>query len=110
MKRAAALLGLALIGAAAWYVYQARNAPPEVSLVTPKRERLVSAVATNGKVEPLEWTVVRAAYLAICVALTALAAVSFIGQARERPWRGWAQVAMWGALVGLGALYSSTRS
>ena len=51
-----------------------------------------------------------AAYLAIFVALTALAAVSFIGQARERPWRGWAQVAMWGALVGLGALYSSTRS
>ena len=51
-----------------------------------------------------------AGYLAIFVGLTAVAGVSFIGQARERPWRGWAQVAMWGALVGLGALYSSTRS
>jgi len=60
MKKIVGLMVLALMGVGAWYVYTARNAPPEVSLVTPKRERLVSAVATNGKAEPLDWTVVRA--------------------------------------------------
>lgn len=60
MKKVVGLMVLALVGAGVWYVYTARNAPPEVSVVTPQRERLVSAVATNGKVEPLEWTVVRA--------------------------------------------------
>jgi hypothetical protein len=50
-----------------------------------------------------------AVYLAIFVALTALAALSFIGQARRRPWRRWAQAAMWGALAALAALYWSTR-
>ena len=48
-------------------------------------------------------------YVALFVALTAIAGVSFIGQARERPWRGWAQLAMWGALAALAALYWSTR-
>ena len=50
-----------------------------------------------------------AAYVAIFAGLTALAAVSFIGQARERPWRRWAQAAMWGAFAGVIALYWSTR-
>jgi hypothetical protein len=50
-----------------------------------------------------------AKYLAIFVGLTALAGVSFIGLARERPWRHWAQAAMWGAVAGLAALYWSTR-
>ena len=50
-----------------------------------------------------------ARYVLIFVGLTALAAVSFIGQARGRPWRGWAQLAMWAALAGLAALYWSTR-
>ena len=31
------------------------------------------------------------------------------GLARARPWRRWAQAAMWSALVALGALYWSTR-
>jgi hypothetical protein len=44
------------------------------------------------------------------VGLTALAGVSFIGQAKLRPWRHWAQIAMWGALAALAALYWSTRS
>ncbi|MFN7933660.1 MAG: efflux RND transporter periplasmic adaptor subunit [Bryobacteraceae bacterium] len=70
MKKFVALLLLALIGAAAFYVYKARNAPPEVSLVTPKRERLVSAVATNGKVEPFEWMTVRAPRDAMIVKLS----------------------------------------
>jgi hypothetical protein len=51
-----------------------------------------------------------ASYLALFSGLTALAAVSFIGQARERPWRRWAQLAMWGALASLAALYWSTRA
>ena len=50
-----------------------------------------------------------ARYLAIFVGLTTLAGVSFIGQARERPWRRWAQLAMWGALAVLAGLYWSTR-
>ena len=49
-------------------------------------------------------------YLAIFVGLTAVAAASFIGQVRERPWRRRAQLAMWGTLAGLAALYWSTRS
>jgi len=50
-----------------------------------------------------------ALYLAIFVGLTALAAASFVGLARQRPWRGWAQAAMWAALAGLAALYWWTR-
>jgi hypothetical protein len=48
-------------------------------------------------------------YLVLFVGLTALAGVSFIGQAKSRPWRHWAQLAMWGALATLAALYWSTR-
>lgn len=50
-----------------------------------------------------------ALYLAIFVGLTAVAAASFVGLARQRPWRGWAQAAMWGALAGLAALYWWSR-
>jgi len=50
-----------------------------------------------------------AGYLAIFVGLTAVAGISFIGLARERPWRHWAQVVMWGGLAGLAALYWWTR-
>lgn len=50
-----------------------------------------------------------ATYLAIFSALTAMAALSFIGLARNRPWRRWAQSAMWLALVSLAALYWATR-
>jgi hypothetical protein len=50
-----------------------------------------------------------ATYLAIFVGLTALAGVSFVGLARNRPWRRWAQVAMWSALAALAAVYGYTR-
>ena len=53
------LLLLAAIGGGVWWIQAQRNAPPEVSVTKPQRERLVSAVATNGKVEPLEWVVAR---------------------------------------------------
>lgn len=51
-----------------------------------------------------------ARYVVIFVGLTALAAVSFIGQARNTTWRRWAQLALWGALLGLAFLYASTRA
>jgi hypothetical protein len=50
-----------------------------------------------------------AVYVAIFAGLTALAAVSFIGQARQTTWRRWAVGAMWAALAGLAALYAWTR-
>lgn len=50
-----------------------------------------------------------AVYVAIFVGLTALAAVSFIGQARQTSWRRWAVGAMWGAMACLAALYAWTR-
>ena len=50
-----------------------------------------------------------ALYVALFAGLTALAATSFVGLAKNRAWRGWAQVAMWGALAGLAALYWYTR-
>jgi hypothetical protein len=51
-----------------------------------------------------------ARYVVIFVGLTAVAAVSFIGQARNTAWRGWAQLALWGTLTGLAVLYASTRA
>ena len=48
-------------------------------------------------------------YAALFAGLTALAAVSFIGQAKQRPWRRRAQAAMWSALAALVALYWTTR-
>jgi len=59
MKKILWLLPFAAIGGAAWWIQAQRNAPPEVSVTRPQRQRLISAVATNGKVEPLEWVVVR---------------------------------------------------
>jgi len=50
-----------------------------------------------------------AVYFGIFVALTGLAALGFIGLARERPWRRWAQAALWAALAGLATLYAVTR-
>jgi hypothetical protein len=50
-----------------------------------------------------------ALYLCIFAVLTALAAVSFIGQARQRPWRRWAALGMWGSLALVAGLYAWTR-
>jgi len=48
-------------------------------------------------------------YVAIFLGLTALAGVSFIGLARQRPWRRWAQAALWATLCVLAAVYWQTR-
>lgn len=50
-----------------------------------------------------------AVYLAIFLGLTALAGISFVGLARERPWRRWAQAALWATLCLLAAVYWQTR-
>jgi hypothetical protein len=51
-----------------------------------------------------------AVYVGIFAVLTALAALSFIGQARQRPWRRWAALGMWGSVAALAALYAWTRA
>ena len=51
-KVALALILLASLAAA--YLYFAQAAPPRVSYVQPSRELLVSYVATNGRVDPVE--------------------------------------------------------
>ncbi len=39
-----------------WLLYRQRSAPAEAAFVRVSRETLVSALVTNGKVEPLEWS------------------------------------------------------
>jgi hypothetical protein len=51
-----------------------------------------------------------AVYLAVFVGLTGVAAASFVGLLRERPWRRWAQAGLGLTLAALVALYASTRS
>ena len=50
-----------------------------------------------------------AVYLAIFLGLTALSGASFIGLARQRPWRRWAQAALWATLCILATVYWQTR-
>jgi hypothetical protein len=50
-----------------------------------------------------------AVYLVVFVALTAVAAASFIGLARQRPWRHWAQAGLWALLGTLALVYWQTR-
>jgi hypothetical protein len=50
-----------------------------------------------------------AVYLAVFVGLTAVAGASFIGLARQRPWRRWAQAALWATLCILATAYWQTR-
>ncbi|MBI3208339.1 MAG: efflux RND transporter periplasmic adaptor subunit [Candidatus Solibacter usitatus] len=57
------IIGIGFVLAAAvavWYLLRLRNAPPEVAFESPRREKLITSVSTNGRVEPIEWTVVRA--------------------------------------------------
>jgi HlyD family secretion protein len=45
-----------LLIAAGWAFYRQRNALPEAPFARVTRETLVSALVTNGKAEPLEWS------------------------------------------------------
>jgi HlyD family secretion protein len=57
------LLGIAALAALVWQVVAWRNQPLEVPFAKATRETIVSAVATNGKVEPVEWATARAEHL-----------------------------------------------
>ena len=48
-------------------------------------------------------------YTAASVILTGVAAISFMGEVRERSWRRWSQAGMWGLLVALTLAYVRWR-
>ena len=48
------------LGLLAWWAAQVRSRPPQVPFARVTRETLVSTLPTNGKVEPVEWSAVRA--------------------------------------------------
>jgi hypothetical protein len=50
-----------------------------------------------------------ALYTAASVGLTAVAAISFIGEVRERAWRPWSQAAMWATVAALVLAYLRFR-
>lgn len=52
----AALAGAALL----YFLFARRNAPPEIPFTKVTRETIISALTTNGKVEPVEWASARA--------------------------------------------------
>ena len=45
---------------AGWSVNKWRNRPPEVEFIKIGRKRIVELLATNGKIEPVEWAAARA--------------------------------------------------
>ena len=59
MKKLLVVLLLLLLPLA-WWLYRRRSSAPEVPFAKVKRERLVSTLVTNGRVEPIEWAPVRA--------------------------------------------------
>lgn len=54
------LAGVVAAGALAWGVMKWKQQPPEVQFAHVTRQTIHSSVPTNGKVEPIEWTVARA--------------------------------------------------
>ena len=60
MKRLLLILFPILLGVLVWWGYRTRNRPPEAPFTRVLRETLVSTLPTNGKVEPIEWSAVRA--------------------------------------------------
>src|SRR3974390_1736856 len=44
----------------AYLLFARRNAPPEIPFTRITRDTVVSALTTNGKVEPIEWATARA--------------------------------------------------
>ncbi|MBL8238918.1 MAG: efflux RND transporter periplasmic adaptor subunit [Bryobacterales bacterium] len=60
MKRLLWLLPLVLAGLGVWWAVQVKNAPPEVRVTTAMTGPLVDMLVTNGKVEPVAFSAVRA--------------------------------------------------
>lgn len=69
MKQLLWLLPVAMIGAGVWWIVAQKNAPPEVPYTVAKSGSLVDTLATNGKVEPEDFTGVRAERAAAIVRL-----------------------------------------
>ena len=55
-----ALAGVLAAGGLAWGLAKWREQPPEIKFVRVTRQVVHNSVATNGKVEPIEWAVARA--------------------------------------------------
>jgi HlyD family secretion protein len=60
MKMFLAFVALVIVTAAGALVFFLKDAPPEVRFATAKLEDLVDTLNTNGKVEPVSWTALRA--------------------------------------------------
>jgi HlyD family secretion protein len=58
-RLALVLLAIA-VAALIWWIHRRNAAPPEVPFAKVRREKLASALASNGKAEPIEWAAVRA--------------------------------------------------
>jgi HlyD family secretion protein len=54
------LLALVVAGALGWSLWNWRNQPAEIPFAKVARETVISAVSTNGKVEPIDWAPARA--------------------------------------------------
>jgi HlyD family secretion protein len=54
------LLALVVAGALVWSLLNWRNQPAEIPFAKVVRETIISAVSTNGKVEPIDWAPARA--------------------------------------------------
>ncbi len=70
MKRILWLWGLAAIAAGAWWWYRQATALPEVATARVERRRIESVLSTNGKAEPVEWAMARAAREGLVADLT----------------------------------------
>jgi HlyD family secretion protein len=60
LKKLLLLLAVAVVAVIAWGIVR-KSRPPVVNFARVKRQTLVSALPTNGKVEPYQWRAVRAA-------------------------------------------------
>jgi len=52
--------GVACAGVLIWALVQMKSQPPEVQFARAARETIHSSIATDGKVEPIEWALARA--------------------------------------------------
>jgi HlyD family secretion protein len=59
-RRALLVVLVAGAGVAFWRLAEMRREPPEIPFTKVTRERIVATLATNGKVEPIEWGTARA--------------------------------------------------
>ena len=59
MRRIVLILAVIAAAAVVWWLVARRNTPPPVPFTKATRETIISALTTNGKVEPIEWASAR---------------------------------------------------